>query len=391
MDELQRDILKVIKGALKDAPETLSPDFSLQEAAKLASKHQIMPIFYYGASACGFSQDHPIMQKLFLNVCKDIAVSTQQIHSLGRLFSAFDQEKIDYMPLKGTLLKKLYPKSEMRLMGDVDILIKPEQYDKIAPIMKSLNYSLGVESDHEIVWKKPMVFIELHKRLIPSYNKDYYSYFGDGWRLAKLCECTRFSMTDEDQMIYLFTHFAKHYRDSGIGIKHMLDLWIFRNSRDKLDEVYITEELKKLQLLEFYQNIVDTLKVWFENGEPNERTELITSIIFNSGVYGTYEASLLSDAFKKTKFEDESGEFRKKKLFRAIFLPYKNMCEKYPFLEKAAVLLPFMWVVRIIGIVLFKRETIVKHTEDYKTTSSEQIADYGKALNFVGLDFNFKE
>ena len=391
MDKLQKDILKVIKGAITGAAETLSPDFSLEEAAKIASRHQIMPIFYYGASACGFSKDHPFMQQLFLHICKDIAVSTQQNYSLGSLFSAFDKEKIDYMPLKGTLLKKLYPKAEMRLMGDADILIKPEQYDKIAPIMESLNYSLDVESDHEIVWKKPMVYIELHKRLIPSYNKDYYSYFGDGWRLAKLCEGTRFSMTDEDQMIYLLTHFAKHYRDSGIGIKHMLDLWIFRNSRAQLDEDYIAEEFKKLRLFEFYQNIVDTLKVWFEDGEPNDRTELISSVIFNSGVYGTYEASLLSEAFKKTKFEDESGAFRKKKLFRAIFLPYKNMCEKYPFLEKAAVLLPVMWVVRIVGVVLFKRETIVKHTEDYKTTSSEQIADYGNALNFVGLDFNFKE
>ncbi len=391
MESLQRDFLKVIRSALNGRAEELSAEFSLEEAAKLASKHQIMPLFYYGASACGISQETPIMQQLFLHVCKDLSVSTQQTYSLKALFSAFDEEKIDYMPLKGTLLKKLYPKAEMRLMGDADILIRPEQYEKIAPVMEKLGYTPDVESDHEIVWKKPMVFIELHKRLIPSYNKDYYAYFGDGWRLATVCDGTRYSMTDEDQMIYLFTHFAKHYRDSGIGIKHMIDLWLYRLNCKSLDEDYIIAELAKLQLSEFYQNVVKTLGVWFEGGEPSEVTELITSVIFNSGVYGTYEAKILSDAFKKTKFQDESGDFRKKKLFRAIFLPYKNMCEKYPFLEKAAILLPVMWVVRIVAVLLFKRETIVKHTEDYKTTSSEQIADYGKALNFVGLDFNFEE
>ena len=31
--------------------------------------------------------------------------------------------------------KKLYPKPELRVMGDADILIREEQYDKIKPVM----------------------------------------------------------------------------------------------------------------------------------------------------------------------------------------------------------------------------------------------------------------
>ena len=51
--------------------------------------------------------------------------------------------------------------------------------------MQNLGYSEGSESDHELIWRKGnKILIELHKRIIPSYNKDYYAYFGDGWQLA---------------------------------------------------------------------------------------------------------------------------------------------------------------------------------------------------------------
>ena len=125
------------------------------------------------------------------------------------------------MLLKGTLLKEMYPKKELRAMGDADILIKTEQYDKIKPIMQGLGFEERTESDHELIWRKPQLLLELHKKLIPSYNKDYYAYFGDGWQLGKPNSNFphRFEMSDEDQMIYLFTHFAKHYRDAGIGIR----------------------------------------------------------------------------------------------------------------------------------------------------------------------------
>ena len=59
----------------------------------------------------------------------------------------------------------------MRTMGDADILIKTEQYERIVPIMNRLGYLPGVESNHEYVWdKKNMLHVELHKMLIQSYT-----------------------------------------------------------------------------------------------------------------------------------------------------------------------------------------------------------------------------
>lgn len=391
MDKLQIAVLSIIKSALKNENSKLPEDFNFDKVFSIAKKHQITVMVYYGLLNCGVDQGYPVMQQLFMFTCQNVAISEQQMYALRKIFSSFDENQIDYMPLKGTLLKEMYPKPEMRSMGDADILIKEEQYKSIKPIMEELGYAEKIESNHELIWTKKGSYIELHKRLIPSYNKDYFAYYGDGWRLAKNKNGTRFSMTDEDQMIYLFTHFAKHYRDAGIGLRHIVDLWVYRNAKPDLDEEYIKAELQKLRLYDFYVNIVKTLDVWFDGGESNEITDFITNVIFSSGVYGRNETQVLSEAVKISKTYGKSKNVKKRKYLKLIFPPVSSLKQKYTFLGKAPFLLPVMWVVRIFTVLLFKRERIKYNQYIVNTMNQENIDSYQKSLDLVGLDFNFKE
>ena len=170
---------------------------------------------------------------------------------LDKVFAAFDEHHIDYLPLKGVLLKHIYPKAEMRSMGDADVLIRVDQYDRIKPLMPPLGFAEVTESDHELIWQSEVLHLELHKRLVPSYHEAEFAYFGDGWdRAVKLQGC-RYDMKPEDEYVFLFAHFAKHYVDGGIGIRHALDLWVYRRTNPDLDNAYIQTELKKLKLERF--------------------------------------------------------------------------------------------------------------------------------------------
>lgn len=393
MDNFRKDVIKLIKSALTGEKYELGADLDFAAVTALSKKHQIQSLIYYGALNCGVSNALPEMQDLFLKTCGFISVSTQQMYELGEIFKKFDENKVEYMPLKGTVLKSLYPKSEMRTMSDADILIKTDQYDVIKPIMEGLGFAEKIESDHELVWTKSKVTIELHKRLIPSYNKDYYAYFGDGWQLGRklLNSDTRYDMSNEDKMVYLFTHYAKHYRDAGIGIKHIVDLWVYKKSVDNLDDEYVLTELKKLQLDKFYQNTMHTLSCWFEDSCFDEIAEFITCVIFNSGVYGTHEAHILSAALKTSKSVGTTKKARFKRIINAVFLPCELMSKRYPILEKAPVLLPIMWVVRGFTAFFFRRKNVDSFNADLKTMSDQKVDEYQRSLNFVGLDFNFKE
>lgn len=386
MNLLQNGTLQLIAAALTESPREIPDGLDWDAVAKAGKKHQILPMLYYGALQCGVSLPPECKRTLEMATIRQVMVSQNQQYTLERLFAAFDEAGVDYMPLKGTLLKQMYPKAEMRSMGDADVLIRVEQYDRIQPLMPALGFAEVAESDHELIWKSPTLLLELHKRLIPSYNKDYYAYYGDGWHLAKVQQGTRYTMSDEDQLVYLFTHFAKHYRDGGIGLRHMTDLWVYRRHHPDLDAEYVRSTLTALQLYTFYTHIFRTLSVWFEGAEGDGHTDLITDFIFDSGLFGSRENHLLSDG---VKLSGDGGNAKRRKAIQLVFLPYANMCVKYPWLRRVPVLLPVMWVWRILTTVLFRGARIRKNREDLSQMKAEDVRNYRDALHFVGLDFHF--
>ncbi len=393
MDIQKNGIISLIRAAITEEAAALPEGFSLELALDTAKKHQITGMLWYGASTCGLDKSNPLMKSLFMSMCRCIAVCEKQKLEIASVCSAFDSNGIDYMPLKGTILRDMYPHADMRLMSDADILIKTDQYGSIKPIMLELGFEESVESDHEYIWKKDGIVIELHKRLLPSYNKDYYAYYGDGWKIAVPLEASahRFTMSKEDQMIYLFTHFAKHYRCGGIGLRHITDLYVYRNSVGKLDEEYIKNELGKLKTYEFYKNIIKTIDVWFGGAESDEKTELITDVIFSSGVYGTNSQRKIAETIILKNNDSLIKNEKAQHIIRMVFPSLKNMRLKYGFLEKMPFLLPVAWVIRLFKVLFFKGKRAKKFYKDMNNISSENVSEYKQVLEYVGLNFDFEE
>lgn len=391
MNDLQRGLITLIKSALKGEAYELPEGFSPEAVVDIAKNHQISPLVYYGAIKCGFDKNSDWMKKLFENAFPLVLLDEEQNAALNKLSNTFEKAEIEYMPLKGSVLKVLYPKSEMRVMGDIDILIKPEQYESIKRIMSDSGFDENVESDHEFIWTCGNLCIELHKRLIPSYNKDFYAYFGDGWQLAKKSTEFKYIMDDEAFFIHLITHFAKHYRDGGIGIKHLADLWVYKNAKSELDFAYIKKELHKLCLDKFFEYVEKTLDNWFENGEETLETKLISDTVFGSGVYGNKETAEVSTMLRETKDGKSVRGTKLSRFFKVAFLPYKNMCEKYVMLRKFPFLLPVMWIVRLFDILIFNRKKLSSYVEKQKAITKDAVKSRKEELNSVGLDFNSEE
>ena len=393
MTSFQKDIFSLIRSALDGSAAEISDNFDWAQALDCGYKSKILPLLYYGAYNSGIKIPENIDAEFQTATVKYLMHNEQQLFEFKRISDRFEEEKIKYVPLKGILQKKLYPKPEMRPMGDIDILIdKSEQYDKISRIMTELGYVSEKESDHELVWIKSRIMIELHKRLIPSYNQDYYKYFGDGWGLVHQADpnSTRYIFTPEDNFIYLFTHFAKHYRDAGIGILHLTDLYVFLNANRELDRKYLRTELKKLELFEFFVNIEAVIDVCFKNAPVTELTDFIIDKIFGSGCYGLARSHTVSVALKKTKGVKNKKLIHETYLIKRIFMPYREMCRRNPILTKLPFLLPLFWIYRIFSL-LFKRNNMKSEIAKLKAVDADTVTDYYNDLKYVGLDFDFKE
>ena len=385
-------IIALTRSALKGEKYEFDCEFPYNYILKIATVHQMYSLLYTGALNLGADKNVPQMKALFDRVCKSIMINDRQLRQIDRIMNAFEDNGIDHLALKGIILKSMYPEAHMRLMGDADILIRLDQIDECDRVMAELGFEKGPESNHELIYTHKDLFVELHKRTIPSYNKDYYAYFGDGWEKAVKCDSTksRYTYNPEDEFIFIFTHFAKHYRDAGIGFRHLCDLWVYLDKKPDLNQEYMKSEMEKLRLYDFYLNIRDALTYCFEDGELNEKTEFILTNIFSSGAYGTREAGRLSDAVKMSKGKTVRGAWLKK-VIKIACPPYKTMTERYSVLKKVPVLLPIFWVVNWVEILLFRRKNIKKRTDEIRSLSVEKIENYQQGLNYVGLDFNFEE
>ena len=390
MTDLQKGILTLVKSALIDKPLPMPADFSLDEILTLCRDHEITPMVCEGAVNCGISNS-PGFRPLLLESCQHLLASERQAALVKTIFRAFNENGIDYLPVKGCLMKQRYPKHEFRPMSDVDILIRTEQYDKIRPLMLQLGFKEGVESNHEYVWHSVSLHVELHKRLVPSYNKDYYAYFGDGWRLASQRKGTRYAMKPEDEFIYLFVHLAKHYRDGGVGCRQMVDLWVQRRAFPDMDQDYLRRELRKLRLLEFYDNVFKTLTVWFEDAEDDEVSQCITDFIFSAGAWGKEENHMLSDALREQKMAGSALGGKLASGVKLVFPPYSGMAMHFPVLKKAPVLLPVMWPVRWFELLFIRRKSALEKGALMRTATTDRVRTYQEQLNYVGLDFHFRE
>ena len=385
MDTIQQGLIALIKSAVTQAPQPLPAGFDLEAAYPVICSHQIYTLAFEGAVLSGISTDLSIMKKLFQIYCKALVVTEGQLRQMGRVLDAFREAGIHYMPLKGYNMRPRYPKPELRMMGDTDILIRMDQYDQVAAIMEGFGFVFKEEADHCMVWMRPGNTVEIHRRVVPKTDRDFYTYFGSGWKFSsgQLEYCH--GMSPEDEFVYMFAHFTKHYRDGGIGCRHVTDLWVFRQICPDLDEAQVKRKLQKLGLAEFYNNCCRLMDVWFEDGISDSVTEYMTQYLFYSGAYGTAETHRMSEALRNaggvpTGFRGKLGF-----IWNLAFPKLSIMKAEYPLLQKIPVLLPVFWLWRLFDKMIIQKKSLHDHQQMLSQLSTDNLASRETALRYVGL------
>ena len=389
MDKIKQGMEALISASISGTARTLPDELDYDELYTQLKRHGLLAIGYDGLVRCGMDKNRPVMQRLFKDYIKLIMHSEKQLRAKNRVLKAFEENGIEHLPLKGCNMKNLYPKSELRQMGDADILIKADKYPQIEEILKQQGFEFVTEVQHTRNWKTKELYLELHHQLIPDEDGDYLSYFGDGWSKAIHKSGYFYEYRPEDELIFIFTHFAKHVRIGGIGYRQLIDLWVFTSHYRSLDYEYICTELAKIQLDEFFINTMATVKACFENGEETAVTQLISRFIFNSGNWGTVQSTILSSALRG-KASGDMGKLNAKHyaFFRLLFPDFESMKMRYNFLGKAPWLLPFTWVARWIKVILHRRHNISKKIQRSDNVTEETVSQHQQFFDAVGLSYN---
>ena len=375
-------IVALIRGILNDEMLPEKPDdVSFKDVFKMSKEHMISVMTYTAIEKLQTKPEEDLIKKWNQSAYTNIAQSVIQLSERDNIYKVLEQNRIPYIPLKGCLVKEMYPKPEYREMSDLDILVKRADAAKLKPVMESLGYkckSFDIEKDDSYS-KKPFMHVEMHYELLSQDEVHFYKESGayrvavmDPWSNAVKKNDYHYEMRKEDLYLHLVTHLYKHFKGAGTGIRQVTDLFVVKN-KCSLDWEYINQELNRLGLLEFHENIMSVIAVWYEGMDLTEETDATADYIFSAGSYG-HHSTFVEHRVGKMKTENSFGSapVLKYLLFR-LFPPYEEMCRWYPLTRKSKLLLPIMWVYRLFykgrtqfGRAIIELKTLKKISSDQK-------------------------
>lgn len=384
MDDMQKSIVTLLKSAITGEAYALPESFDLELIDPVVRKHHMIPLIYAGAVNCGVDRNNASMRRMFQAYCRAVQIGERQMRELERVFSSFETNEIDYLPLKGCVMKSLYPQPELRTMGDADVLIRMEQYERIREIIGELGFAEGEETEWHFVWKTDALCLELHRSLYKPDPVRETDYFKDAWRYASVREGRRHAMDAENTFAFLFAHFAEHFTLTGIGCRHVVDLWVYLRNHPEMDEARLREILGKLRLWRFYQNVRRLIAVWFEDGASDERTEFLSQVFFDSGSWGSSINAVLSEGLRDLKQTGSVSGSRLKYIRHRLFPDVRYFQNKYPVLRRHIWLLPAIWLLRLFQKLL-SVSILRRRSEQFRMLNQTGIDKRKKMLEYVGL------
>ncbi len=354
-------LLNVTSNVLNGSPLAEPNNINLDKLLKLAKRNAVTAILY---SALGQKFSGENAEKLSKDYKMSVLRNLEQEAEIQRIRKDFTDNNIDFMLLKGTHLKELYPQKELRFMVDMDVLVRPQDHEKAMDIIASHGLKKKMESDKDAAFiKEPFLTVEVHKSLFHPEN-EFYKFFLDVWEKAEKTSSNEYKMNDNDLYVYTLAHLCEHYLEAGSLFRPCMDLYLLNKNRE-LDFEYINSRFEEMGILEFANNIFKLTKCMFESADKDETLELMENyVVLGAPVKNAEEASRLATA-NDSKF---------KRLISKLFPNYKSMVLRYEILKKLPFLLPVFWIIRIVSITFSKDDKINKK-KNYLINTDPKSAD----------------
>lgn len=371
-------VIKLVAAAVNSSSAPEKPDeLKWEDIFAFAEKQNVLNLVSYACETLGQKPPKKDMQYLREFRKQKMVVEAEQQIETEDVMDRLEKAGIRYMPLKGFVVKNLYPSPDMRTMGDVDMLLDASRIDDAVEMLLSHGFSFHSDGDLHTNVVHGNAHFEFHRMLVNESYKNLTEYFGDGFSRAVKCggyNC-RYELSKEDMYIFLLAHLAKHYRYGGTGIRTVLDLYVYRKAYAELDMDYIYAETAKLKMDKFQRHVEEIADDWF-GGSFDGSFNDISAYIISGGVYGTRGLFLVNEVINES--EGKSLAFGKfKKIFLMVFPGYKLMCELFPILKKYKFLMPVFWVIRWIKSLTGKNSNLkntIHASSDILNASDEMIA-----------------
>lgn len=341
----------------------------------LGKQQAILPVILQGLQKQGVPKEWLEEQKQAKSLCLYQYVLLDD--ALKKTGETLDRAGIDWLPLKGAVIRNLYPEPWLRTSTDVDVLVHQEDLERaIRALEAETDFRAGDRDYHDVAMNSPNVLLELHfsllensARLDPVLERvwDHAAPTGAG---------CRWEMSPEYLMFYILAHMSYHLLSGGLGIRPFLDLWLLER-RTVFDREKLRTMCEEAGLLPFYETGLQLTKVWLEGAAHTEQSAALERYVLEGGVF---------DSGRFTGAVRQRNKRGLRYFLSRLFVSRAVLEAMYPALKRHPWLMPFFQIRRWFRLLdPEKRRNAVGDLAAAKAVNEEDITAYDRLLTELGF------
>lgn len=342
-------LLEIVKSFLLEKDCTINYDIDEEKLYQIAKANNISNFLENWSNQ--YAKSEKVKQEIAKDYTAQIVKDTNQNIEIEKILNMLENNHIKTLVVKGVLMKDIYPQNYMRQMCDIDILVDKNDFKKATKIMEHMGFKKFYDHEkHLIFTKPPFIIVEMHRKLVLEKDVIGYNYFNDIWPLCiKYKDYQNIYQLDiNNAYIFCILHLLIHFKFTGIKVKDILDVYLYNETyKDTLNYNLIDKIFTDLEIQDFAQNMKNISYKWFSTNIVDDFDEVENFILKGSSLNNRVNYSI----------GKSNGKFS---FFINLLFPKKEvMQEKFPVLKNFPLLLPIMWITRIVRDI-FSESTPLK-------------------------------
>ena len=383
MNRSELILAELIKSSLFGVKADLPEDVDWAKALKEARAQTVVALTA-NAAAAGIAPAE-ISQEWSVQAYQSKAFFMRALYEQTKVCELFKEAEIPFVILKGAAAAMYYPTPCDRTMGDVDVFVSEEFFDRAFSLLKDngYEYKLDYGDGRDYSFEKGGVIFELHRRYSDK-GHDIEQYIVNGLKNAQ----TQVLYGDEfptlpkaENGLVLLDH-IRHHLSGGLGIRQIIDFMMFVCS-EKDGKVFEEKYLPLFESagLKTLAKIITKACIkyfglpvnadWCKDADEKTCDQLMETVF----AYGNFGRK---DPYVDRPMRDVTMSFKKRGFFRTLQDAGVANCEAF---RKHKFLRPFAWIYQafrylIRGLkALFKGEKLFADVAEGKKK-----ADFYKRL-----------
>ena len=381
---LQEEFLKILESFMHGKTYHLPEAFTqVEELYQMAGIHKMTAAVYEQIRGEALLQEpeYTNLARSFKGyTMREVMMQMQRADGFLRIYEKICAQGVCPLVVKGMICRNLYEKSDYRVSGDEDILVRKEDFAVCDAILVAEGFQREEpDTEHlpqEIPYINPQngVYIEMHFDLFAEESGAYghlNKEFEDAYATCIAEDIqgrTVWTLHPTLHLFYLICHSLKHFLHGGFGIRQVCDMVMMaEHYGEQIDWDYIYGRLQELRMEVFWNGLVEIGREYL--GFSYEKAHYPVSLqkihvncehllldLLDSGIYGDSTAERKHSS-NITLAAAESGKKDTVASVKASLFPGKDYMKRgYPWLERYPWLLPVAWGMRIVGYLKNKRK-----------------------------------